>query len=133
MPFEVFDKRAATASKNPMVTIQSGGNFSLNRAAHELMDAPEAVELLYDPQNKLIGFRPVPPTNPRAFPVRPMGKNSATLMISGQTFTRHYALDTSKARRYPAELADGKILTLDLRGDSIEVSSPRSKKTDESA
>jgi hypothetical protein len=131
VPFEVFDKRSAAATKSPMLTIQRGGNFSMNKAAHELMGAPKAVELLYDPAEKLVGFRSVEPTSPRAFPARPQGKSSATLMVSGQTFARHYGLDVSKARRYPVKMRDD-ILILDLKGDSIEVTSPREKRSDES-
>lgn len=128
MPFEVFDKRTAAVTKSPMATIQKQGSFSLNKAAHAALGTPDAVELLYDPEEKLVGFRPVSPTSPRAFPVRPQGKGAGTLMVSGQAFARHYGLDTSKARRYPVEVRDG-ILILDLKGDSVEVSSPRARAT----
>ncbi len=124
MPFETFDKRAATASKNPMVTIQRGGSFSFNRAAHKLMGMPETVELLFDRAERLIGFRNVAATSPRAYPVRPQGKNAATFMIAGQAFTKHYDVDTSTARRYSVDMKDG-ILVLDLKGDSVDVTGPR--------
>lgn len=124
MPFEVFDKRAATASKNPMISIQKQGSFSLNRAAHKLMGEPETVELLFDPEEKLIGFREVAANSPRAYPVRPQGKNAATFMIAGQAFTKYYDIDTSTARRYSVEMQDG-ILILDLKGESTVVTGPR--------
>lgn len=124
MSFEVFDKRAAVATKNPMVTIQKGGSFSLNRAAYELLGSPETVELLFDPNERLIGFRPVSSSNPRAYPIRPQGKNAATFMIAGRAFGKHYKLDTSIARRYSTERRDD-ILVLDLKSDSIDVTGPR--------
>lgn len=126
MPWETFDKRSAAASKAPMVSIQRKGPFSVNRAAHELMGSPEAVELLYDREQELIGFKPTSLKSPRAFPVRPQGKNTATLMIAGQSFTRNFGIDTSTARRFPVEMRDG-VLVLDLRGDSVEVTGARSK------
>jgi hypothetical protein len=126
MGFEVFDKRAAGVSKHPYVTIQRKGPFSFNRAAYELLGKPEAVELLYDREQERVGFRPTSPERPQAFPMRPMGKNSATFMVAGQAFSRHYGLDTSIARRYPVRLEDD-ILVLDLRGDSVEVTGPRSR------
>ena len=124
MPFEVFDKRAATASKNPMVSIQKQGSFSLNRAAYKLMGEPETVELLFDAGEKLIGFREAAANSPRAYPVRPQGKNAATFMIAGQAFTKYYDIDTSTARRYSVEMQDG-ILILDLKGESTVVTGPR--------
>jgi hypothetical protein len=124
MPFEVFEGRAATASKNPMVTIQKGGSFSLNKAAYRLMDEPETVELLFDREEMLIGFRAVSPTSPRAYTVRPQGKNAATFMVAGQAFGKYYDLDTTTARRYAVEMRDG-ILVLDLRSESVDVTGPR--------
>jgi hypothetical protein len=124
MPFEIWDKRAATASKNPMVTIQKTGSFSLNRAAYKLLGEPETVELLFDREQSLVGFRAVSPTSPRAYPVRPQGKNAATFMIAGQAFARYYGLDTTTARRYSVEMRDG-ILVLDLKSESIDVTGPR--------
>jgi hypothetical protein len=124
MPFEVFDKKSASASKHPMVSILKQGSFTLNRAAHKLLDEPEMVELLFDPDEKLIGFREVPASNPRAYPVRPQGQNAATFMVAGQAFTKHYDIDTSTARRYSVEMRDN-ILVLDLKSDSTDVTGPR--------
>ena|SRR5215208_509046 len=124
MPFEVFDSKSAGATKNPMVTIQKDGPFSLNRAAYELIGSPEAVELLFDRENQLIGFRPTASDNPRAFVPRPQGPNASTVMIAGRRFAQHYELDVSKARRYPVEKRDD-ILILDLSADSVVVTGPR--------
>ncbi|MDP9439369.1 MAG: hypothetical protein M3P49_11590 [Actinomycetota bacterium] len=124
MGFETFDKRAATASKSPMVTIQRGGAFSLNEAARQLIGSPEAVELLYDRESQLIGFRPVALTSPRAFPVRPQGQNAKTYMVAGKMFAKHYQLDVSRARRYAVEASNG-LLVLDLNSDSVDVTGPR--------
>jgi hypothetical protein len=132
MPFEVFDKRSAAATKSPMVTIQSGGSFSLNKAAEQLVGSPEAVELLYDPDERLIGFRPVDPSSPRAFPVRPQGKNATTYMIAGRAFSKHYELETERARRYAVTM-QGDVLVLDLKSDSVDVTGPRARSDGEHA
>lgn len=127
MPWEVFDKRSAAASKAPFVTVQkNNGPLSLNKAAYELIGEPDAFELLYDKENERIGFRPVPITSPKAFPVRAQGANSATLVVAGQSFTKHYGIDTTVARRYPAQVVDG-VLVLDLKGESVDVSSARGR------
>lgn len=124
VPFEVFDKKSATAVKTPMVTIQKGGMFSLNRAAVEAVGSSEAVELLYDPENRLIGFRPTSSTSPRAFMMRPQGKTSATYMVAGRAFTQHYGIDSSTALRYAATVQDG-VLIVDLNSESVDVTGPR--------
>lgn len=126
MAFEVFDKRSATASKQPFVTIQKKGPFSLNKAAHEALGEPSHVEMLYDSENKLIGFRPVSDTSPRAYPLRPQGPNNATFMIAGQAFTKHYKIDTSVARRYAAQLQED-MLVVDIKSESTDVTGPRSR------
>ncbi len=126
MGFEVFDKRAAVASKHPYVTMQRKGPFSFNQAAFDLMGSPEAVELLYDRDTERVGFRPTDPERPRAFPVRAQGKNSVTHVVAGQSFAKHYGLDTSVARRYSVAM-DGDMLILDLRGESTDVTGPRAR------
>ena len=128
MGFEVYDKRAAVASKHPYVTIQRAGPFSFNQAAYELMGSPKAVELLYDRDTERVAFRPTAPDRPRAFPVRAQGKNAVTHMVAGQSFTKYYGIDTSVARRYAPTMEDD-LLVVDLRGDSVEVTGPRAKAT----
>jgi len=127
LPFEVFDKRRASSAPSPFVTIQRKGPLSLNRAAHEAIGAPKTAELLFDRESRKIGVKPVEPTSPRGFPVRPQGKNGSTFMIAGQSFTKYYGIDTTVARRYAAVEEDG-ILVIDLKADSVDVTGPRAKK-----
>jgi hypothetical protein len=124
MAFETFDKRRVGRTKQALVTIQRGGNFSFNKATYDLLAKPEAVELLYDREREIIGFRKTSLENPRAFPLRPQGKNAVSFMVAGQAFTKHYEIDTTTARRYPVKL-EGDILTLDLQGESADVTGPR--------
>ena len=125
MGFEVFDKRASTSSKEPMVTIQKGGHFSLNRAAYEILGTPESVELLYDRKSKLIGFRPAPSKNPRSYPVKTLGTNATGRLIAGQAFCKYYDIDATVARRFEVEMRD-EVLVLDLNSESNIVTGPRS-------
>jgi len=48
MAFELFEKGSAPAPTVPSVTIQKKGLFSLNEAAQKLLDAPEAIQFLWD-------------------------------------------------------------------------------------
>jgi len=125
MPFEVFDKKAVPNSAEAWVTLQKRGNFSFNRKAIEAFGNPEAVELLYDRENKLIGFRPASPGAPRAYPVRKTG-NSGTHLVAGMAFSQHYGIPTEEARRFSPKLQDG-MLVIDLKGDYEVATGPRQK------
>ncbi len=112
----------------PYVTIQKRGSMSFNRSAHAALGSPEAVELLYDPDEKIIGVRAVEATVEHAYPIRPTGggkgADAGSFMVSGRAFTQYYAIDTEVSRRYPATMADD-VLCIDLRGQATEVTSNR--------
>ena len=132
MPFERFDKRSVASTTSPFVTLQKRGPFGLNRSAYEVLGRPEAVELLYDRDEHIIGLKPVSPTEPYAFPVRPQGSREriSNFLVAGQSFTKHYGIDTSVARRYAAEM-QGDILTVDLKRGGVEATGPRTKRAQE--
>ncbi len=128
MPFERFDKRSVPIAENPFVTIQMRGPLSLNYSAYRTLGEPEAVELLYDRESETVGLRPVSPKESYAFPVRPQGrkdKRPSNYVIAGQAFTKHYGIDTSVAKRYPAEM-QGDVLAVDLKRGTV-ATGPRLK------
>lgn len=129
MPFEVFDKRLAPLAKAPSVTIQKRGIFSINRAAHNLIGAPESVELLYDKEKEIIAMRPS--TEPHAYTIRPQSSSSDTgqTVLSATAFTQYFDIDTSVSRRYKPYERDG-MLWIDLQGASVEVRGNRAKRED---
>lgn len=131
MGFELFQKGSAPVSTVPSVTIQKRGLLSLNRAAVSLMagddsdsEIPEGVELLWDPERRVIGIRPAPLTNPNAYPLRPQGqKPSGPFLIAGTMFTRYIGIDTSEARRWVPNL-ENNVLVIDLTAESGKVAGP---------
>lgn len=70
MGFEVFDKRMTPMAKAPSVTIQKRGVISLNKAAHQLIDSAQTVELLFDPDRRVVALRPADDSSPHAYAVR---------------------------------------------------------------
>lgn len=126
MAFEVFKKSSAPIPTVPSVTIQKRGLMSLNRAAYELIDAPEAVELLWDADRQVIGMRATALQNPDAYPARPQNLKSSRgpILVAGSLFTRYIGLDTSSAKRWVPQL-EGDILVIDLKVDGQPVSSNR--------
>jgi hypothetical protein len=129
LDFERFDQRHIAIAGSPFVTIQRGGRvMTINRVAYEMLNSPEAVELLFSKKNRVIGLREVSKKEPFAFPLRPQGRKGAqpsNYLVAVQAFTKHYGIDTSVAMRYPAEMHED-ILRISLdRG--IVATGPRAK------
>lgn len=127
MPFEVFDRRVVPRSNVPALTIQKGGLFSLNRAAYIAMGSPEAVELLFDKANNLVGLRPVDSDIAHSYTIRPQnpGKETGPVTFSGSAFTKHYGIDTTVSRRWTPTWSEG-ILQVDLNQEGSVVVGNRS-------
>jgi hypothetical protein len=125
MPWETFDKRSIPMIKSASVTIQAKGVLSLNAAATSGLDGTEAVELLYDKENNRIGLKPVDPTSPNAYPVRPVGKGN-THLVAGSTFLNYYKIPYGVPMRYNVKFEDG-ILVIDLNEEGRAAPSNRSK------
>jgi hypothetical protein len=110
-----YDRRAGVGvggAPEPSVTIQRRGNFGLNHPAFILADEPEAVELLYDPDEKIIGLRKVDPSEPYAFRVRKQPKSRSYLFGAG-SFLKHFGLQSDETRRYAPKMIDD-VLTINL-------------------
>lgn len=130
MGFEVFDKRMAPLAKAPSITIQKKGIFSINRAAHNLIGAPETVELLYDRDAEIIALKPS--SGSHAYAIRPQTTSeTGQVILSATAFTQYYDIDTTISRRYEPYEDDG-MLCIDLRGKSVEIIGNRSKREDTS-
>jgi hypothetical protein len=117
--FEVFEKRTTPPSR-PFVTIQKRGLISISRGAHELIGAPESVQLLFDPHRRVMGLRAAEPWMDNAYQVRGLKKSNGTRIVAGTAFTRYYDIDTERSRRWLAFL-DGDVLCIDLSQPGEEV------------
>jgi hypothetical protein len=131
--FELFDQRFMPMA-DPMVTMQSNGNISLNAAAQQgLGGNPEGtihVELLYSAERNTIALRPTTPERAHlAYPVRRQGSGPGpgSFIVNAASFVRHYGLGQGKALRYPARISDG-ILYVDLNAEPAVIHARRTKK-----
>jgi hypothetical protein len=131
MGFVVYEKGSAPVATVPAVTVQKGGLIALNRAAYALIGDPEAVELLWDADRKVIGLRPSELTNPNAYPARPQSANSTKgpVMVAGRKYTQFIGMDTSRALRWIPTI-EGEILCIDISKPGQVASSNRSAKAD---
>jgi hypothetical protein len=129
--FEVFTRRMIPLVRQPAVTIQKRGGLSFNKAAHVAIGSPEAVELMYDRDEMIIGVRPVEREVEHAYPMRPQGqKEDSTYIVAGSAFTQYFGIDTSVAKRWTVAIEDG-TLCIDLKQEGTVVTSNRRAKTAE--
>jgi hypothetical protein len=130
MPFEVFDKRMTPLVKAPSVTIQKRGVISLNKAAHDLVDNAETVELLYDRERKVMALRAADDSSPHAYAVRNGSKRGpGQAIVSATAFTQHYGIDTTATRRWKPFIEDG-MLCVDLTQEGTVITGNRTKPTE---
>jgi hypothetical protein len=106
--------------------------MTINRVAYGMLGGPEAVELMYNKQNRVIGVRQVSPKEPYAFPLRGQGRREqepSNYLVAVQAFTKHYGIDTSVAMRYPVEMQED-ILIVPLSRGTV-ATGPRAKTKDD--
>jgi len=108
--FEVFDPRTAPSGREPSATIQQGGLIYFNLAAFVAMGEPEAVELLFNRQERIVALRPTNRKAARAYAVRRQRKGG---VVTGQAFATFHGLDVSVARTYVPQLVE-KVLYINL-------------------
>lgn len=131
MAFDVFLKQRQPATTDPAVTIQKRGAFSLNARAFADLGDPNAVELLYDADERLIGIRPSTLDSRNAYPVRVVTKGSSSYLVTGTAFANYYGIPLGTARRWIGRMQDG-MLILDLKEPGDEVTSNRAKRAETS-
>lgn len=128
--FETFTKRMVPLVKSPSVTIQRRGTMSMNKAAHVALGAPEAVELLFDPSERIVGFRGIDKSAGHAYLLRSTPGDSSYI-LSGIAFINYYMIDISESKRYDAKFEDG-VLFIDLKVDGQIVSINRKSRAEPS-
>jgi hypothetical protein len=117
VPFETFTRQRREGE--PFVTIQKKGVISLNRAAFGALGRPEFVELLFDPDSRLVALRGVDSSVEHAYQVRAPVQNHATWVISGGAFLRYYEIENSESVRRAARI-DGDLLIIDLHDPHVD-------------
>jgi hypothetical protein len=126
MPFETFKRQRAPVTEDPTVTIQKRGTMSLNLAAYRALGEPDAVELLWDRDERLMALRKVDGDTPHAYALRALAKSNTTWLLSGTAFVNYYGIETDAARRYVASTTDD-MLVLDLKEPGLLVTSNRDR------
>jgi len=130
MPLERYEGPLRLTRPGSSVTLQPSSKVTLSeQAAGDMarplgMTLPEAVELYFDRDERIVGIRAVPRGTPHSFAARKQ-KHGATVVFTALSFFTHYGIDLgSVSRRFPAYMKDD-ILCLDLNGTSEVITGPR--------
>lgn len=120
-----FASSPAPRSRDKLyVSLNQLGIIAINRRTYLELGEPEAVTMLFDIDNLLIGLRPCELLMPNAFPIGHRAK-TGTLTIRALSFTTaHQICPTGTIRFLNPEIDDG-ILSLDLNLTARTTQSPR--------
>jgi len=122
--WELFTGRATKPEAQPLVTIQTRGNMSINQPAWRALGSPEAVELLWNRAQRLVGMRAADPAVPHAYKLR-ASDHASTHILSFIAFATPYGIEvnTPRSRRYVGEMK-GQTLVVSMNQTPIEIESP---------
>ena len=126
MPFEEFRRRSRPVTGQPVVGIQNRGTISLNIAAYNLLtaikepvDSNLSLRFLYDPERKIVAFRPVAPDTRDSYPIRKQPA-SESYLVTGKGFFSYYGVSTSEGvKRYKLRTLEGGLAGFSLIDDEI--------------
>jgi hypothetical protein len=115
--FEVWDRtiqaRAGTERKEAFVSVLVSG-FRLNLAARRMLGEPGAVRIMFDPEQRRVGFVPVGPESANCYPISLY--SSGGLQISCKKLMEHYGISVERTTRcYDLEMVAG-VLVANLGG-----------------
>ncbi len=131
--FQTFSRNLLQLKAEPQITVLRRGILSLNTSAHAALGSPEAVELLYDPCERMVGLRPVDPRADNAYVVRRTASGGrGPFVITVMAFTKLYEIDTSQSLRRDAFFEDG-VLCMRLDDPATPVTSNRARRANEAA
>lgn len=122
--FEVFNPQTAPRTARSLVTVKKRGALSLNEAAYGFLSQPEAVELLFNRTERVIGIRLVSPTSPRAHRVRK--QRGRSYAVSARAFLNYYGIMPEVSVRYVAHQR-GNMVTVDLKEEGLLIE-PRTER-----
>ena len=127
LKFELYeDGPVHDAGRRGHVTIRANGQIFLNRIVVEKFGSPDAVALMYDSRNRVIGIKPTRPGQKHAFRLRrSYSSRSLGRQIAAIPFLRHHKILPTEAIGFlaPTVNRDG-ILLLDL--NETYIVAPRS-------
>lgn len=108
MAFEVFKKSMGpAANRGPSATLLKSGTLSLNAEAVKMLGTAKNVEVLYDPDERIIALRSSKAAH--AYRVRMVDKGTGSAQITMSGLIRHYAIDMGSSLRMTPYESNGMV------------------------
>lgn len=103
-------------SERVHVTLNRKHKFCLNGRVHEMMGRPEAVVMMFDWRERVIGIRPASPNDKGAFRLHPLCRGSRYKIIRAAPFCGHFEIRVEATTVFVDPRVDGDgVLLLDLK------------------
>ncbi len=101
------------------VTLNPRGEIRMNRAAFDRLGQPQAVRVLFDSVNNLIGLLPAAVGSKNAFHVGPLGRHGGRIVRAFKLLAEAGIVLPETVRFFDAEIDPEGVLVLDLRTASV--------------
>ena len=114
--WEVFEDGPITAPEDRLhASLSARNDLLLNGNILERLGNPEAVLLMFDRLNEIIGVNPCPPTLPNAFPLKTR-KTGRHRIIHATPFCKRFGIRVDATTTFlTPEIDEDGVLRLDLR------------------
>lgn len=119
--FEPFKRSSARIVSAPMMSVQRHGTMSLNQASFEALGKPDAVLLMFDRQQQIVGLKLAEDSNPDAYTVQKQPTGNSYI-INTQSFYKFWKIDVSVARRFGAIEYGHGVVGINLQEGRVVVS-----------
>lgn len=116
--FDLFTDHFRRVTKAPTASIHSKGVIALNALCLQKMGEPQAVQMLYNAEQRVIALRPVPEGAPYSMPVRFPNRGSRSAVVSAKAFLDSYGIPSNKAIDLKVSFA-GPIALLALPSEAV--------------
>lgn len=103
----------APASGALNVTVGPGGEITIGANTYKKFGKPDAVVLMYDKANGLVGLRAAEPSVPNAYPLMPV-ENWGHRIVRACRFWNHIGIRHSARTRFASPRIENGVLILDL-------------------
>ena len=108
----VFTGKSRTRRNELSVSTQAKGMFLISEAAMNALGNPEALEFLWNPSKRRVGFRGADPKAAHTYVVRRHEKGT-NYHVNGKAFMVEHGIPLDRTYQYPARLV-GDVLVIDL-------------------
>ena len=120
----VFTGKSRTRRNELSVSTQAKGMFLISEAAMNALGNPEALEFLWNPSKRRIGFRGADPKAAHSYVVRRQEKGT-NYHVNGKAFMVEHGIPLDRTYRYSAQLL-GDVLVIEL--ETVETADPQANR-----